>query len=147
MYSYTLLTLAWGLDQDTHSHFRKYLDIFIKKREVLKDFKSLVNDPKVRVYLNEWYLHQKREVFNELRVSLPKRVIGSAAQGNIGSYNFDHLSIPHLIEDIHPVRPPFVSLETFFAAHHEQLEWTAVVPRASGELARVLYSGSDSDSD
>ena len=77
------MTLSWDLDHDTHSHFRKYLDVFIKKRKVLKDFKSLVNDPKVRVYLNQWYIHHKREVFNELRVSLPKRVLGSAAYGDI----------------------------------------------------------------
>ena len=129
MYSYTLLTLAWGLDQDTHTHFRKYLDVFIKKREVLKDFKALVNDPKVRVYLQQWY-NDKREVFNELRVSLPKRVLGNAAYGDICSCKFGHLSIPHLIEDLHP--PQY---------------WTAVVRRASGELVRVLDSDSDSGSD
>ena len=104
MYLYTLMTLAWDLDMDTHSHFRRYLDVFIKKREVLKDFKALVMDPSARIYLQNWYDIGGYGMFNELRISLPNRVLGGgfATGHSIIACNFHHPSTPKLIEELHP---------------------------------------------
>ena len=44
LYLYTLLMLAWDLDPDTHSHFRKYLEVFINKRKISKDLREFVNE-------------------------------------------------------------------------------------------------------
>ena len=41
LYLYTLMMFAWHLDNDTHAYFRKYLDIFIKKRKISKVIHSL----------------------------------------------------------------------------------------------------------
>ena len=40
IYLYTVMTLAWELDKDTHDHFRKFLDLFIDKRKICKDIKE-----------------------------------------------------------------------------------------------------------
>lgn len=100
LYIYTLLTLAWELDKDTHLYFRKYLDVFIKKHEVLKDFKNLINSPKVDAYWNSWYKCGGWKVFNELRLTLPNHVRNS--DNGIIVRKSRHLSIPKLIDEGHP---------------------------------------------
>ena len=107
LYLYTLMMLSWDLDQDTQSHFRRYLDVFINKRKISKDLKVIVMDPDVRIYLSNWYSCElEYGMFNELRVSLPKRVLGGGIRHgqrlSIFATCFSHLSIPVLIEDIHP---------------------------------------------
>ena len=107
LYLYTLMMLAWDLDMDTHSHFRRYLDVFINKRRLLKDYKAIVMDPSVQIYLSK--IHPNSHgygMFNELRISLPNRVLGRSGQGRGGgqfiAHSFLHLSTPKLIEDLHP---------------------------------------------
>jgi len=97
------MMLAWGLDMDTHSHFRRYLDVFINKRRVSKNLKAFAMDPSARIYLQNWYANAGYGMFNELRVSLPNRVMGGGDHSII-TYKFTHLSIPVLIEELHPPR-------------------------------------------
>ena len=96
------MMLSWDLDQDTHSHFRRYLDVFNNKRKVSRDLKVIVMDPHIRIYLRDLHpLARDYGMFNELRVSLPKRVLGGGG-GSVSVYTFPHMSTPMLIEDIHP---------------------------------------------
>jgi len=95
------MMLSWGLDMDTHSHFRRYLDVFINKRRVSKNLKAFAMDPSARIYLQNWYANAGYGMFNELRVSLPNRVMGGGDHSII-TYKFTHLSIPVLIEELHP---------------------------------------------
>ena len=44
LYLYTLLMLAWDLDNDTHAYFRKYLEVFINKRKISKDLRKFVDE-------------------------------------------------------------------------------------------------------
>ena len=93
---------AWDLDKDTHSLFRQYLDVAIKRRKALQGFKEIVMDPSVRMYLSKkgnsgarasyyntcagfgrdaaWIESGERSMFNELRVSLPNRVLGGGRE-------------------------------------------------------------------
>tara|TARA_B100001094_G_C18056985_1_gene732999 strand:+ start:58 stop:495 length:438 start_codon:yes stop_codon:yes gene_type:complete len=122
------MTFAWNLDADTHSHFREFLDVFIKKREVSKDFKVFVMEPSMRMYLSKRgnAVGAPRpeapdggwgpgglvgSLFNELRISLPNRVLGGGIEGRpIYAYTFPHLSTPVLIEGLHP---PIISHEMY----------------------------------
>lgn len=40
-YLYTILMLAWDLDKDTHSEFRKYLNHFIYLRKISKNIRCI----------------------------------------------------------------------------------------------------------
>ena len=42
LYLYTMMMFAWDLDPDTHSHFRRYLDVFIDKRKISTSIKKLI---------------------------------------------------------------------------------------------------------
>ena len=53
IYLYMLMMQAWDLDADTHSLFRQYLDVAIKRRKALQGFKEIVMDPSVRMYLSK----------------------------------------------------------------------------------------------
>jgi len=44
LYLYTLFMFAWDLDEDTHAHFRKYLEIFIEKRKISKELREFVDE-------------------------------------------------------------------------------------------------------
>lgn len=46
LYLYTLLMLAWDLDEDTHQYFRQYLEMFISLRKVSKDIRYIANQVK-----------------------------------------------------------------------------------------------------
>ena len=96
IYLYTLMTLAWDLDKDTHSHFRRYQDVFINQRKISKDLKAIVMDPSVQIYLSKIHPNSLG-AFNELRINLPNRVFAKDY-----AYSFSHLSTPVLIEDLHP---------------------------------------------
>ena len=126
IYLYMLMVQAWDLDKDTHSLFRQYLDVAIKRRKALQGFKEIVMDPSVRMYLSKkgnsgaraayyntcigfardgvWIESGERSLFNELRVSLPNRVLGGgfATGHSIIACNFQHLSTPKLNEELHP---------------------------------------------
>ena len=107
LYLYTLMMLAWDLDKDTHSYFRRYLDVFINKRQISKDLRELVRDTRSRAITSHIRpgLDTNR-IFNELRISLPYRVFTKDQQIN------PYCAVPHelwfpepapnLIEDIHP---------------------------------------------
>ena len=41
IYLYSLMTLAWDLDKDTHDYFRKFLDTFISLRRVSNDIRTI----------------------------------------------------------------------------------------------------------
>ncbi|MAV06755.1 MAG: hypothetical protein CMA29_02545 [Euryarchaeota archaeon] len=82
---------AWDLDADTHSYFREYLDVFINKRKISKELREFVLNTRSRAIT--YYIRPNRDVkddFNELRISLPRRVGG----GKRGT--------PIPIEKIHP---------------------------------------------
>lgn len=90
-----------------HFHFRKYHDVLIKKREVLKDFKNLVNDHKLRVYWDSWYkCGGWKGVGNELRLTLPNQV-----------RNYDN--------EIIVQRRPALTIPK--DRHHPELDWDTVV--------------------
>ena len=75
LYLYTLMMFAWDLDNDTHSHFRGYLDVFINKRKISKDLMEFVRDTRSRAisgYIRPG--HDTESIFNELRISLPNRI-------------------------------------------------------------------------
>ena len=40
IYPYTILTLAWDLDKDTHEYFRGFLETFINHRRITKDLNN-----------------------------------------------------------------------------------------------------------
>ena len=85
------MMFAWDLDHDTHAYFREYLNTFINKRKISKDLREWVLDTRARAIT--FHIRPGRDVkddFNELRISLPRRV-GGAKRG-----------IPIPIEKIHP---------------------------------------------
>ena len=133
IYLYMLMVQAWDLDKDTHSLFRQYLDVAIKRRKALQGFKEIVMDPSVRMYLSKkgnsgaraayyntcigfgrggWWIESgERSMFNELRVSLPNRVLGGGIDAReVYATTFPQLSTPVLIEEVHP---PIISREVY----------------------------------
>ena len=77
---YTLMTRAWDLDKDTHSHFRRYLDVFINKRKISKDLTEFVEVARIRATTTQPPSLPSRPppppagIFNELRINLPNRI-------------------------------------------------------------------------
>ena len=111
-YLYTIMMQAWDLDKDTHSHFRGYLEEewkaraegFINKRKISKDLREFVLDTRSRAIT--LHIRPDRDVkddFNELRISLPRRVCLTPNQcGQLWSYKYIGRQAPHPIEKIHP---------------------------------------------
>ena len=98
-YLYTIMKHAWDLDKDTHSHFRGYLEEewkaraegFINKRKISNELREFVLNTRSRAIAS--HIRPNRDVkedFNELRISLPRRV-GGKKRGT-----------PIPIEKIHP---------------------------------------------
>ena len=133
IYLYTLWVLAADLDMDTHSLLHQYLDVAIKRRKALKGLKEIVEDPSLRMYLSKkgnsgaaaayystcigtrrdgaWLEIGEQRMFNELRDSLPNRVLGGGIDAReVYATTFPHLSTPVLIEEIHP---PIISREVY----------------------------------
>ena len=116
LYLYTIMMLAWDLDNDTHSHFRRYLDVFINQRKISGCIRDFVRDTRSRAitaHIRPGY--DTDSVFNELRISLPNRMVrerpslsGRAAPCAVtrlfpkSSTMQWRYAIPKLIEDIHP---------------------------------------------
>lgn len=40
LYLYTILTLAWDLDKDTHEYFREILNVFVNHRKISKEVRE-----------------------------------------------------------------------------------------------------------
>ena len=102
LYLYTLMMQAWDLDLDTHSHFRRYLDVFINKRKISKDLREFVLNTRSRAIT--LHIRPDRDVkddFNELRISLARRVTMDDVYG-VWSYKYIGTLAPNLIEKIHP---------------------------------------------
>ena len=102
LYLYTIMMFAWDLDADTHSHFRRYLDIFINKRKISKDLREFVLNTRSRAITS--HIRPGRDVkddFNELRISLARRVTMDDVYG-VWSYKYIGTLAPNLIEKIHP---------------------------------------------
>ena len=103
-YLYTIMMFAWDLDPDTHAYFREYLDTFINKRKISKDLREFVLDTRSRAIAS--HIRPNRDVkddFNELRISLPRRVHLMPTQcGQLWSYEYMGSEPPNLIEKIHP---------------------------------------------
>ena len=101
---YTIMMHAWDLDADTHSYFREYLDVFINKRKISKDLREFVLNSRSRAI--DSHIRPKRDGkddFNELRISLPRRVHLTSTQcGQFWSYEYMGREPPNLIEKIHP---------------------------------------------
>ena len=104
LYLYTIMMFAWDLDPDTHAYFREYLDVFINKRKISKDLREFVLDTRSRAIT--LHIRPDRDVkddFNELRISLPRRVCLTPNQcGQLWSYKYIGREAPNLIEKIHP---------------------------------------------
>ena len=104
LYLYTIMMFAWDLDPDTHAYFREYLDVFINKRKISKDLREFVIDTRSRAITS--HIRPGRDVkddFNELRISLPRRVCLTPNQcGQLWSYEYIGRQPPNLIEKIHP---------------------------------------------
>jgi len=110
LYLYTIMMGAWDLDHDTHAYFREYLDVFINKRKISKDLREFVLDTRSRAIT--LHIRPDRDVgpsgerlddFNELRISLPRRVSLTLSQcGRRWSYKYIGRQPPNLIEKIHP---------------------------------------------
>ena len=104
LYLYTLFMLAWDLDKDTHVYFRKFLDVFINKRKISKELREFVLNTRSRAIT--YHIRPNRDVkddFNELRISLPRRVHLTPTQcGQFWSYEYMGREPPNLIEKIHP---------------------------------------------
>ena len=112
LYLYTVMMLAWDLDIDTHSHFRRYLDVFINQRKISKDLKEFVQDP----YRGEGKILNLLEniQYNNLRCNLPNRMYRNDYGRTDGHADYVHGQggrlaltrhqisyIPRPIEDIH----------------------------------------------
>ena len=98
------MMFAWDLDHDTHAYFREYLNTFINKRKISKDLREWVLDTRARAIT--FHIRPGRDVkddFNELRISLPRRVHLTPTQcGQFWSYEYMGREPPNLIEKIHP---------------------------------------------
>ena len=111
-YLYTIMMHAWDLDKDTHSHFRGYLEEewkaraegFINKRKISNELREFVLNTRSRAIAS--HIRPNRDVkddFNELRISLPRRVHLTPTQcGQLWSYEYMGSEPPNLIEKIHP---------------------------------------------
>ena len=103
LYLYTIMMLAWDMDKDTHAYFRKYLDTFINKRKISKDLREFVLNTRSRAITS--HIRPGRDVkddFNELRISLARRV---TIDDVYGVWSYKYISSPrrpNLIEKIHP---------------------------------------------
>ena len=69
LYLYTIMMLAWDLDEDTHSYFREYLDGFINRRKISKELREFVGDARKR-----HKFMPVSEDLNRLRINLPNRI-------------------------------------------------------------------------
>ena len=104
LYLYTIMMFAWDMDADTHAYFREYLDVFINKRKISNELREFVLDTRSRAIAS--HIRPNRDVkddFNELRISLPRRVHLTPTQcGQFWSYEYMGREPPNLIEKIHP---------------------------------------------
>ena len=104
LYLYTIMMGAWDMDPDTHAYFREYLDTFINKRKISNELREFVLDTRSRAIASP--IRPNRDVkddFNELRISLPRRVHLTPTQcGQFWSYEYMGREPPNLIEKIHP---------------------------------------------
>ncbi len=99
------MMFAWDLDPDTHSHFRGFLDVFINKRKISTDLREFVLNTRSRAitYHMRPGIDLRNRNFNELRISLPRRIYNENKQ--IKAYYCGlniHIKAPNLIEGIHP---------------------------------------------
>ena len=103
LYLYTIMMRAWDLDKDTHAYFREYLEGFINKRKISKDLREFVLNNRSRAISTGLTTHNEKHKFNELRISLPRRVHLTPTQcGQLWSYEYMGRGPPNLIEKIHP---------------------------------------------
>ena len=75
LYLYTVMMLAWDLDNDTHSHFRRYLDVFINQRKISGCIRDFVRDARshaITAHIRPEY--GTESIFNVLRINLPNRI-------------------------------------------------------------------------
>ena len=104
LYLYTIMMGAWDMDPDTHAYFREYLDVFINKRKISNELREIVLNTRSRAIAS--HIRPNRDVkddFNELRISLPRRVHLTPTQcGQLWSYEYMGTEPPNLIEKIHP---------------------------------------------
>ena len=106
LYLYTIMMLAWDLDNDTHAYFREYLDTFINKRKISKELREFVLNTRSRA--STLHIRPDRDVkddFNELRISLSRRVCivqQPSGEQTLWSYEYIGRQPPNLIEKIHP---------------------------------------------
>ena len=114
LYLYTLMMLAWDLDEDTHAYFRKYLQVFVNKRKISKYLREFVLDTRRRAET----LHLRpcplvADDFIALRLGLSYRVLwrGVARKrtGADGWHEIVHVkrrgqirTMPILINKLHP---------------------------------------------
>ena len=102
LYLYTVMMFAWDMDPDTHAYFREYLDVFINKRKISKDLREFVLNTRSRAITS--HIRPGRDVkedFNELRISLARRVTKDDMYG-VWSYKYIGTLAPNLIDKIHP---------------------------------------------
>ena len=69
LYLYTLLMFAWDLDYDTHTYFRKFLDIFILHRKISNEYRKFLKNSCPQI------IYEPLKI-NVIRYGLPKRYRG-----------------------------------------------------------------------
>ena len=92
-YLYSLMTLVWELDMDTHNYFRQYLDVFIKQRKISKEVKGFIK--------NSWTRGQifSPHIILPLRYGLPKRIYRNEMTVQL---DYHVMRCPMSIDKIHP---------------------------------------------
>ena len=109
LYLYTLMMLAWDLDEDTHAYFRKYLQVFVNKRKISKNLREFVLDTQSlaeTLHLRPW--PSVADNFIALRLGLSYRVdlrggrTYVVRREELVNRRESWLAIPILINKIHP---------------------------------------------
>ena len=109
LYLYTLMMLAWDLDEDTHAYFRKYLQVFVNKRKISKNLRDFVLDTQSlaeTLHLRPWPF--VADNFIALRLGLSYRVDLRGGRPyvvqreELVNRRESWLAIPILINKIHP---------------------------------------------
>jgi len=93
LYLYTLLMLAWDLDEDTHEYFREYLEVFITHRKTSKEVRAFRDKAcGVQEDLNSLQI-------NPIRYGLRKRVAGAR-----NAIHYSRYLCPMPLSRLHPTR-------------------------------------------
>ena len=94
IYLYTLMTLVWDLDKDTHDYFRQYLNIFINHRKTSMEIREFVNKtfPRGKPF--------RPHSLNPLRIGLPNRILLLENDNIVGLPTVGNW-LPTIIDKIH----------------------------------------------